>query len=231
MDHAPFLPGDPRSPAPLPRRRRPWRLTLRLVLWRSRAAVAAVAVALAVGSAVHALAPAPVPTRPVVVAARDLPAGTTLAAADLRVEQVPDVGAGWTLPDAPASLAGSTTAVPLSAGEPVVAAVLVPAQLRGPAGTVVTTVRLSDPALAGLLTPGTRVDVLAAAEGGPGTVVARRALVLPRPAAAGGTANGGLLGGGSDDEQPPVLLAVARDDADDLAGAAASASLSALVVP
>jgi Flp pilus assembly protein CpaB len=202
------------------------------VLWRSRAAVAAVAVALAVGSAVHALAPAPVPTRPVVVAARDLPAGTTLAAADLRVEQVPDVGAGWTLPDGPASLAGSTTAVPLSAGEPVVAAVLVPAQLRGPAGTVVTTVRLSDPALAGLLTPGTRVDVLAAAaEGGPGTVVARRALVLPRPAAAGGTASGGLLGGGSDDEQPPVLLAVARDDADDLAGAAASASLSALVVP
>lgn len=234
MDPAPstpFLLGDPRSPAPLARGRRPWRLTLRLLLWRSRVVVAALAAALAVGSALHALAPPPVPTAPVVVAARDLPAGMVLASADLRLVRVPDAGVDWSVPRRPDALVGTTTAVPVAAGEPVVAGLLVPQRLSGPHGTVVTTVRLADPALAALLAPGTRVDVLAAAvEGGRGRVVARRALVLPRPAAAPAAA-GGLLGGGADDEVPPVLLAVARDEADELAGASASAVLSALVVP
>lgn len=234
MDPAPstpFLLGDPRSPAPLARRRRPWRLTLRLLLWRSRVVVAALAAALAVGSTLQALAPPRVPTAPVVVAARDLPAGVVLASADLRLVRVPDADVDWSVPRRPDALVGTTTAVPVTAGEPVVAGLLVPQRLRGPQGTVVTTVRLADPALAALLAPGTRVDVVAAAaEGGRGRVVARRALVLPRPAATPAGA-GGLLGGGADDEAPPVLLAVARDEADELAGAAASAALSALVVP
>ena len=75
------------------------------------------------------------------------------------------------------------------------------------------------------------VDVLAAtAEGGPGSVVARRALVLP--VARRTARQTGLLGGGaSGDSSVPVLLAVAPDEAPTLAGAAASALLSAVVVP
>jgi hypothetical protein len=91
-------------------------------------------------------------------------------------------------------------------------------------------VRFADPAVAGLLSPGVRVDVLAAtAEGGPGGVVATRALVLPvnRP-----DSSGGALGlGRSDDASVPVLLAVLPSEAPGLAGAAASALLSAVVVP
>ena len=126
---------------------------------------------------------------------------------------------------------GASAAVPIAAGAPVLPGLLADDEVRGPPGTVVATVRFADPAVAGLLSPGVRVDVLAAtAEGGPGTVVATRALVLP--VARQPSSDGGALGlGGSGDTSVPVLLAVAPAEAPALAGAAASALLSAVVVP
>ncbi len=155
-------------------------LRLRLVLWRSRFVVSALCLGIAAAATVHALRPPDPPTTDVVVATGSLDAGVTLTSSDVRVarfptEMVPD-GA---LSDAGAAV-GASTAVPLSAGSPLVPGVLTSDDVRGPPGTVVATVRFADPAVAGLLTPGMRVDVLAAtAEGGSGSVVARRALVLP----------------------------------------------------
>ncbi len=217
-------------PAPLAARRRPAAQTVRLALWRTRFLVAAVFLGLAAGATVHGLRPPDPPTTAVVVAARTVPAGTTLSAQDVRVARLPvAVAPEGSLTDAGA-VVGASAAVPLAEGVPVLPGLLADDTVRGPPGTVVAAVRFADPAVATLLSPGVRVDVLAATpEGGPGGVVATRALVLPvarKPTSAGALG----LGGGGDDSVP-VLLAVAPQEAAGLAGAAASAVLSAVVVP
>ncbi|MEZ0446917.1 SAF domain-containing protein [Cellulomonas sp. ICMP 17802] len=217
-------------PPPLAPRRRPLPLTLRIVLWRSRFALGAVCLGVAAACTVQALRPADPPTSLVVVAARDVPAGTELTSADVRVTRFPvAVAPDGSIADLRA-VVGASAAVPLAAGLPVLPGLLADDEVRGPPGTVVATVRFADPAVAGLLSPGVRVDVLAATpEGGPGSVVATRALVLP---VAHPDASGGPLGvGGSGDTSVPVLLAVAPAEAPALAGASASALLSAVVVP
>lgn len=203
---------------------------MRIGLWRARFVVAAVCLGVAAGCAVQALRPPEPPTSAVVVAARRIPAGTTLSSADVRVVRLPvALAPEGAVPDAD-RVVGESAAVPLAPGVPVLPGLLADDEVSGPPGTVVATVRFADPAVAGLLSPGVRVDVLAAtAEGGPGSVVATRALVLPvsrRPPSEG------VLGvGGSADTSVPVLLAVAPAEAPALAGAAASALLSAVVVP
>ena len=218
-------------PAPLTPVARPVAVRLRIALWRCRFLVAALCLGVAASATVHALRPPDAPTVAVAVAARTVEAGVALTASDVRVARYPVA----TVPDGAlsdaASAVGASTAVPLTDGSPLVPGVLASDDVRGPPGTVVATVRFADPAVAGLLAPGMHVDVLAAtAEGGPGSVVARLALVLPvarRTAEAGG-----LLGGGpAGDDSVPVLVAVSPDEAPALAGAAASALLSAVVVP
>lgn len=217
-------------PPPLPHRRRPWQVTLRSALWRARFAVAAALLGVAAACTAQSLRPPDPPTSAVVVAAREIPAGTTLTSADVRVSRFPrSVAPDGAVAD-PADVVGSAAAVPLAVGVPVLSGLLADDEVRGPPGTVVATVRFADPAVAGLLSPGVRVDVLAATpEGGPGGVVATRALVLPVARQDG---PGGALGlGGSGDASVPVLLAVSPTEAPALAGAAASALLSAVVVP
>ncbi len=215
---------------PLERRRRSIGVAWRGLLWRARFVVAALAVGLAVTAALHELRPPQPRTRAVVVAARDLPAGTRLAAADVQLSRVPaGLAVSGTTTDA-AALVGEDLAVPVPAGLPVVPGLLASGELAGPPGTVVAAVRLADPAMAGLLEPGTRVDVLAAAAetGAQGVVVARRALVLPvAPGARAAAWAEGLTGS----DAPPVLLAVSPEEVGALSGAAVSALLSAVVVP
>lgn len=204
---------------------------MRIVLWRTRFLVAATFLGIAAACAVQAVRPPDPPTSAVVVAAHPIDAGASLTSADVRVARMPEALApDGALTDADAVL-GASAAVPIAAGAPVLPGLLADDEVRGPPGTVVATVRFADPAVAGLLSPGVRVDVLAAtAEGGPGTVVATRALVLP--VARQPSSDGGALGlGGSGDTSVPVLLAVAPAEAPALAGAAASALLSAVVVP
>lgn len=202
------------------------------MLWRARLPFAALCLGVAALLAVDEVRPAPAVTVDVLVAARDLPAGSTLTSADVRTAALPPSAA---LPAARAAghatLVGQRTAVPVPEGLPLVPGVLAGGRLTGPPGTVVTAVRLADAAVARLLTPGDRVDVLAAsAQGGPGTAVARRALVLPSPAdATGGT---GLLGGSTAAaEAAPLMVAVRPEEAAAVAGAAGTADLSAVVVP
>jgi len=162
----------------------------------------------------------------VVVAARDLVAGQTLTLTDLRNVSVPRAAA----PEGSAVLltdvAGRAVVVDLPAGTPLSTSLLVTTPY-GPPGTVVATVRLADPQMVALLSPGDHVDVLAApAVGGAGTVVARRALVLPSPERG---AAPGLLGA-CGESPTAVVLAVDPEEVYALSGAV-DATLSAFVVP
>ncbi|MEV1006919.1 RcpC/CpaB family pilus assembly protein [Streptomyces sp. NPDC049881] len=100
-----------------------------------------------------------------------------------------------------------------------------PAAREGPDDRRVSVpVRVADPAVARLVGPGDRVDVLAASDAagqtpGPATVVARRVLVAEVPEAAPGdvvAGPGGTL----------LVLSVSPGTAADLAGAAAAAELA-----
>lgn len=215
-------PGRP----PLPAAHAPWRQRLLVAWWRGRFAVVAVCLALAAGLTVQTLRPAAAPTVPVVVAAHDLAAGATLTATDLAVLDLPAALApAGAVPDL-ATLQDATSAVATPAGLPVVRSLLAGGLLTGPAGTVVTAVRLDDDGVAALLRPGDRVDLLANdGLGGDGVVVARRALVLT----AAQQAEAELLATATGS---PLVVAVAPGEAAALAGAMSGTSgLVAFVVP
>ncbi len=133
-------------------------------LRRHRRSVAAVLTALAVLSAVRALAPSPPPTAAVAVAARDLPAGARLAAADVRtVDLPPEVVPAGAIAPRP----GTVLAVAIRRGEPFTDVRLANSAGGGrPAGSVVLTVRTADAAGVLAVRPGDLVDVLAGPIGG-----------------------------------------------------------------
>ncbi|HLV04987.1 MAG TPA: SAF domain-containing protein [Actinomycetaceae bacterium] len=208
-----------------PSRRRTARV--RRALWRRRHALLAAAVVLATWVVVHELRPPPPPTTAVVVLARAVPAGTELAAADLRAVVLPDRAASPGMLRAPHEAVGERLAVGLPAGFPLAAEVLVgPGLAAGvPDGEVVVPVRLADAAVARALGPGDRVDLLsaaadAAASAGGAEVVAAGALVVARDAGGGGS---GLLG--TEETAVLVYVAVPRTTAPALVGASAWAPL------
>ncbi|MCC2307169.1 RcpC/CpaB family pilus assembly protein [Cellulomonas chengniuliangii] len=215
-----------------PARSRPRWLRTRVLLWRLRVPLAALLVGAAAAVTVSQLRPPPVATIAVVVSARALHAGAVLAPGDLRAaEHLPETAPGGTAATAD-ELVGRVLAVPVPAGLPLVEGVVAPTVIAGPPGTVVAPVRFADQGVAALLTPGSRVDVLAAAGDGSdqdGRYLARSALVLAAaPIAA--DASGPLDLASSNPGAPPVLLAVSPDDAAALAGAGSWASLSPVIV-
>ena len=164
----------------------------RAVLARRRLLAAALA-AVAVATGLHAATAPPPATMRVLVAARDLPSGAVLAAADLRT-----VGfAPGSVPSgAVADPAGRTLAAPLRAGEPVTDVRLVgPALTDGYPGLAAVPVRLPDAAMADLLTVGDRVDLVSAdPQGGAATLVASDVPVLALPPGEGEVGATGLSG-------------------------------------
>lgn len=157
------------------------------VVHRRRALLAAGLVAGAVATALPQLAPPAPPGREVLAAARDLPAGTVLAAADLVRVALPAALAPAGALDAETALVGRLVAGPVRRGEALTDVRLLGAGLlaeTGP-GLVATPVRLADPAGAALLSAGDRVDVLAAPADGAAAsapVVAAGVTVLAVPA-------------------------------------------------
>jgi Flp pilus assembly protein CpaB len=149
------------------------------------------------------------PTTPTVVAARDLPSGTTLRAADVRLADLPDdtrpAGVLSTLD----VVDGRLLAGAVRAGEALTdvrLATNVPAP--GDPTTATVPVRLADAAVAELLQPGQRVDVVAAPEpGAPASVLAGGATVVTigRPAPTSGKPLG------PPDKGPLVLLRLPDD--------------------
>lgn len=134
---------------------------LRWWLERHRRAVSAACVAVAVWAGLTAVRPERQPTVRVLVAARDLPPGTVLAAGDLRDVGLPPAAVPPAALRPGAGLAGQSVAVAVPAGVPITPAALSVGRLL-PAGTEAVPVRLTDPGAAALLRAGDRVDVLAA---------------------------------------------------------------------
>jgi pilus assembly protein CpaB len=203
----------------------------RTIAWRSRFVVAALCCGLAAGVTVHAMRPEAPATREVVVAARAVPAGTTLRAGDLTTLTVAAELAPDGLLTDPADAVGRSPAVALTAGVPVHTDLVAGGGMaeRAPDGTVVVGVRLAD---ATWLRPGDRVDLLSTDDDAADRL-ARRALVLPGlPADGGATSSGGLLGSSAPASQDAVtLVAVDPDEAPAVSAAAEWGAVAAVLVP
>ena len=200
------------------------------LLDRYRRAVAALLAALAAIAAVMVLRPPPEPATEVLVATRDLDASGPLTEADLAGRTVPDrlLPEGALSPDDPPT--GLVPNAPLRAGEVLTDARLgdPPAAPYGP-DMVAVPVRVSDPGAVALLSPGSRVDVLAAhamddlggppARAGPAVEVVGDRPVLGVPAEDGATGEGGAL----------ILIAATAEEARALAGHATVSRLSVTI--
>ncbi|WP_369369877.1 Flp pilus assembly protein CpaB [Promicromonospora sp. Populi] len=208
------------------------------MLWRWRFALAAAMFGLAVALTLHVLRPPPPPTVDVAVTARPVAAGTELTRDDVRVRAIAaDVappGAVRTVHE----LLGRAAVVGLPAGAPLHASLVSDdgVSAAAPRGTVVVPVRLSDGAVAALLRPGDRVDLLAGAtpgieSAGEPQYLARNALVLPIPAEREPESAGGLLGPASDGDEPVTLVAVTPRDAPELSAISGWGSVTAVLVP
>ncbi len=110
---------------------------------------------------VAVLWPKETPQRTLVVAARDLGAGATLAAADLTTVQVDAAAAPADAVSDPARLVGETLAVVRFTGEPVTARHLGPAVTLAPDERGIAVKVQAETGLAGLLRPGMRVGIVA----------------------------------------------------------------------
>ena len=184
-----MLSSGPPTPARLADRFRP----VRRAVLRRRRLIAALLTGVAVVAGVRAAAgPAPA-TVPVLVAARDLPAGAQIDAADLETVLFAPGSAPEAVADDPV---GQVLAAPLRSGEPVTDVRLVGPELTaGQPGLVAVPVRLPDPGMVALLDVGDRIDLLATdpQEGG-ASVVAADVPVLAIPAADDRTSASGLPG-------------------------------------
>lgn len=158
-----------------------------------RRPLAALAAAVAVVAGVHATGPAPPATVGVWTARTALASGHQIVAADLvRVRFLTRSAPPSRVRSVRAAL-GRTVATPVGAGEPVTAGHLLgPALLRGHPGTVAVPVRVTDPAVVGLLRVGDRVGVLATDLQGrdEATVLAPDATVLALPRSGGDPGTG-----------------------------------------
>ena len=193
---------------------------LRRRLAAHRAPVAGGLVALAVASGLTALAPADAAAVPVLAAARDLPAGSLLDDADLTtVALLPGAVPGGALTE-PGQARGQRLAGAVRAGEALTDVRLLGTALLPPGGDVAVPVRVAEPAVAALLRPGDRVDVLSAApEGGDAApTVVSDVLVLAVPALDDAGLDGAL-----------VVLSATTAGASRLAAAAVTGRLSVAV--
>lgn len=144
--------------------------TARVRSWLNRNRRLAVALLLCAAAAltVQQLTPAPVHTATALAAARDLPAGSALAASDLAETQVPPgMMTDGVLSD-PGQAVGKQVAAPLRKGQ-----LLADAQLLGPGlltgsppGSAAVPLRMADPSSIQLVSPGQLVNVVLTAANG-----------------------------------------------------------------
>jgi Flp pilus assembly protein CpaB len=173
--------------------------------------VAVALVAVAAWLTVGALLPRPAdPGLPTVVAARDVPLGSTLTAADLDLELRPAAQRTSGSTDDVGAVVGQVLSGPLLTGEIVTTARFRGAhQLIGLApGFVAVSLPISDPVLLGGLRPADIVSVLATGSGQP-LAAAARVLAADPP-------GGGVLVAGSG-APGHLVLAVTPDEARGLA--------------
>lgn len=201
-------------------------MRVRRWLWRWRHLLLGTALLTAAWVVVGELRPPHPVTTEVVVLARDVPAGATLVAADLRLARVPPELAVAHVLHRTEDGVGEQLAVGLPQGFPLTDRILVGPGLTAAVedGDVVVPVRLADAGVSATLRAGDRIDLLATAADaavGPGgaQVVAARALVL----ALADDDGGGLLA--AEQSAALVFVAVPRGQAPDVVGASAWAPL------
>lgn len=136
----------------------------RLAGWlgRNRRLAAALLLCLAAGITVHQLTPPPAYTVTVFAAARDLPAGSSLAVQDLQETHIPpDLMADGAVRNG-SEAAGKQLAAPLRKGQLVTDAQLLgPGLLAGtPPGSAAVPLRMADPSSIQLVSPGQLVNVV-----------------------------------------------------------------------
>lgn len=177
---------------------------------RLRRVASAGLVAAAVGLALSAFLPQPAPRGvPIVVVAKNLMAGHVLTPGDLAVADWPgDLSPVGAIAD-PATLVGKALGAGMSRGEAVTAArVRGPGLLTGvPPGLVAAHIRLADPAMAAMTTPGDHVDLISPT----GKVVAADVAVLAVDADTAGI--GDWTTGAESGAPGGVIVAVAKDAA------------------
>lgn len=134
---------------------------------------------------------------PVLVTTVDVAAGATLRAADMAVRQwPPELAPAGALP-ASAAAEGRILAGAARAGEPITDVRLAGTTAGAGPGAAAVPVRLADPGVAGLLGPGSRVDVVGTDEttGEPVVLAADAAVMTVLPAESGpaGSAGGRMI--------------------------------------
>ncbi|WP_410641198.1 SAF domain-containing protein [Amycolatopsis sp. lyj-346] len=116
---------------------------------------------------------------PTVLAAHDLPSGATLHAADVRLADLPDEARPMGVLSSFDAVDGRLLAGAVRAGEPLTDVRLATVPTSAEPGTATVPVRLADVAVAELLRPGQRVDVVAAPDpAAPASVLAGGATVV-----------------------------------------------------
>ncbi|MFE4197433.1 Flp pilus assembly protein CpaB [Paenarthrobacter sp. NPDC056912] len=187
----------------------------------------------AAGLAVQQLTPVSEQRVNVLVAARDIPAGTSLIESDFTILGVPaDIAASGTLEDT-MDLVGRQLATPLGKGQlPTEASLLGPGLLTGtPAGTAAVPLRMADPSSIQLLSPGQLVTVVLTAAGSYDE--SRQSQVLASPVPVLWTsAQGGKPGEwlGTSDTEGLVVVAANPQQAEKLAGASTQGKLFFVLV-
>ncbi|MGY5317967.1 Flp pilus assembly protein CpaB [Neomicrococcus lactis] len=204
--------------------------------WRAkyRRVIAALLAGVAVALTLIFFAPRIEPTRSVLVAARDLPAGHQLAAADLATVNL----ASDAIPPSSVRTAGEITgqqlAVPIERGAPIPRSSLVgPGLLTGaPPGTSAVPVRAADAEGTSILRPGMNVNVVLTTGNGYETptesrIIARNVVVLWNGDQSSGSSTSWLS---SSKNQPgTVVVAAPEDDAARLAGATTEGKVSLVI--
>lgn len=207
----PSASADPARPFRVVRRLRrvlpkPWARR-----WWLRRCLAVLLLLTATGLALLPEHAGPPPRVQVVAAAHDLSPGQPLAADDLVLSPVDQALVPAGALTGLRAVTGQSLAAPARRGELLTDARLAEHVVAGlPPGTAAVPVRLGDPGVAELVRPGSRVDVVASGgtDGGPGTVLARDAVVLLVPPVGPDTSGKGRL----------VLVALPLETATQVAG-------------
>jgi pilus assembly protein CpaB len=213
--------------------RRPGRRRLLSWLSRNRRLAIALLLCLAAGITVHQLTPPPADTATTLAAARDLPAGTALTAADLAPVKIPPQLVNGGSITNPSEATGKQLAAPLRKGQ-----LLMDSQLLGPGlltgaapGSAAVPLRMADPSSIQLVSPGQLVNVVLTGANGydqssPSEVLASSVPVLWTSGQGG--KSGQWLGAGETDGL--IVVAAAPEQAARLAGASTQGKLFFVLV-
>lgn len=200
---------------------------------RRRRLFAAIFFCAAVAAGVNQLAPVSQSSQAVLSAARDLPAGKQLSAADLLVVGIPPPLAPSSALLRPEEAIGQQLAGAMRKGQLLADTSLVSQSLLAgaPPGSSAVPLRLADPATAQLVSPGQLVTVLGSADdglgrNGPGTVLASAVPILWTQASRDAEPGWPSI----KDSDGLVVVAASTEQAAALAGAAGRSRLSLLIV-